>query len=279
MERGVSAGGALARQTGVSGADGGGAAASIFQTCGSEGAASVAERLGGYTIGAPRPDVPASTPGTFRGIAEYRRPPRVGPRRRVTLARSEGSRISGGGDAKPVLHRRARPPEPLSLVHMPNSHEYTVRHNISKARSSGVSWTRGLVLNEGDNFGGDDTPSAIHSQSSELSLQYRFAIASKHRETSPSRTPAPVVVRSRSDGGAAETKRGGRELAAVAIRDRGRGDGLLSLAVRSTGARMGMGMDGFSRRPARHVVGDAEFAEGFAVVGIGIADGGDDDSI
>ena len=116
VERGVSAGGALARQTGVSGQT------EVEQLqrlpdVRQRGRGGVAERLGGYTIGAPRPDVPASTPGTFRGIAECRRPPRVGPRRRVTLARSEGSRISGGGDAKPVLHRRARPGAPLPRAH------------------------------------------------------------------------------------------------------------------------------------------------------------------
>ena len=41
-----------------------------------------------------------------------------------------------------------------------------------------------------------------------------------------------------------------------------------------------MGTDGAKLGgPARHVVGDAELRKGCAVVGIGIADGGADDSI
>ena len=236
----------------------------IFQTCGSEGAASVAERLGGYTIGAP------SGPTYPRRLRErFAESPNIVDPHALDLVdallsldpRDRGS----AAEAMRNPYFTAEPaPEPLSLAHMPNSHEYTVRHNISKARSSGVSWTRGLVLNEGDNFGGDDTPSAIHSQSS----SFRSSTDSRSGRSTGKLHLRGHQPRSLFEAAAIEAlqkRRGGRELAAVAIRDRGRGDGLLSLAVRSTGARMGMGMDGAKTGgPARHVVGDAEFAEGFA---------------
>ena len=174
----------------------------IFQTCGSEGAASVAERLGGYTIGAP------SGPTYPRRLRErFAESPNIVDPHALDLVdallsldpRDRGS----AAEAMRNPYFTAEPaPEPLSLAHMPNSHEYTVRHNISKARSSGVSWTRGLVLNEGDNFGGDDTPSAIHSQSSSFrsstySRSGRSTGKLTFEDTSPGRCSKPQRWRRR----------------------------------------------------------------------------------
>ena len=88
----------------------------IFQTCGSEGAASVAERLGGYTIGAP------SGPTYPRRLRErFAESPNIVDPHALDLVDAllssiRGSRISGGA-TKPVLHRRARPGAPLPRAH------------------------------------------------------------------------------------------------------------------------------------------------------------------
>lgn len=240
----------------------------IFQTCGSEGAARVAERLGGFPIGAPSgPTYPRRLRETF---AES---PNVDPHALDLLdallsldPRDRGS----AAEATRHPYFSAEPvPEPLSLAHMPNSHEYTVRHNIAKSRSSGVSWTRGLVLNEGDDVGGDDDDAAseIHSRSSRGS-SLRSGDNPRSDRSAGDLHLRGHQPRSLFEAAAMEAlrkRRGGRELAALATRHRGRGDGLISLAVRSTSAGMGLGLHrARTGTPARHVRGDAEFAEGFA---------------
>ena len=124
----------------------------IFQTCGSEGRR-VAERPG-YTMArspARRVRVDSGNVSRNRRIMT----PRVGPRRRVTSL-DPRDRGSARRRCETRTHRRARPKPPPSRT-CPTATS-TRCDTTSRKPPSGVSWTRGLVPNEGDNWRDDTHP-------------------------------------------------------------------------------------------------------------------------